>query len=105
MPIKFRCCYCRSLLGISHRRAGAVVECPHCHGKVGVPVVDVPEDPPDLDEPSRIEEPEAPPLAHDPFTWPQLALTPALLGMLAGALLLLLALAFVFGLVIGRAGR
>jgi hypothetical protein len=38
MAIRFYCPYCNRLLGISQRRAGAVVECPSCHGKVGVPI-------------------------------------------------------------------
>jgi hypothetical protein len=37
MPIRFRCCYCNQLLGIARRKAGSVIECPNCHGQVGVP--------------------------------------------------------------------
>src|SRR6516164_8520516 len=37
MPIRFRCAYCKQLMGISRRKAGTVVSCPTCHGQVVVP--------------------------------------------------------------------
>ena len=37
MPIRFRCVYCDKLLGIARRKAGAVVDCPHCAEKLIVP--------------------------------------------------------------------
>ncbi len=37
MPIRFRCVYCDKLLGIARRKAGAVVNCPHCSEKLIVP--------------------------------------------------------------------
>ena len=37
MPIRFRCVYCDKLLGIARRKAGAVVNCPHCAEKLIVP--------------------------------------------------------------------
>ncbi len=37
MPIRFRCPFCDQLLGISRRKVGTVIECPNCHGQVGVP--------------------------------------------------------------------
>jgi len=37
MPIRFRCVYCDKLLGIAHRKAGAIVNCPHCSEKLIVP--------------------------------------------------------------------
>jgi len=37
MPIRFRCVYCDRLLGISRRKAGAIVSCPHCKEKLIVP--------------------------------------------------------------------
>jgi len=37
MPIHFRCCFCNQLLGIAHRKAGTVIDCPTCRGKVWVP--------------------------------------------------------------------
>lgn len=37
MPIRFRCVYCEKLLGIARRKAGAVVNCPHCNEKLIVP--------------------------------------------------------------------
>jgi hypothetical protein len=42
MAIRFYCPFCDQLLGIAQRKAGAVVECPSCHGKVGVPSEDAP---------------------------------------------------------------
>jgi hypothetical protein len=42
MAIRFYCPFCDRLLGIAQRRAGAVVECPSCHGKVGVPAEEGP---------------------------------------------------------------
>lgn len=41
MPIRFRCINCRSLMAISSRKAGAIVECPTCGEKTLVPHVDV----------------------------------------------------------------
>lgn len=35
--IRFYCPFCDRLLGIPRRKMGAVVECPNCHGRVGVP--------------------------------------------------------------------
>ncbi|MEI7684888.1 MAG: hypothetical protein WCL32_07650 [Planctomycetota bacterium] len=40
MPIRFRCAYCNQLMGISHRKVGAVVRCPKCSGQVVVPTVE-----------------------------------------------------------------
>ena len=37
MPIRFRCVYCEKLLGIARRKAGSVVNCPHCNEKLIVP--------------------------------------------------------------------
>lgn len=37
MPIKFRCVHCGQYLGISHSKAGTVVDCPTCGRSVGVP--------------------------------------------------------------------
>jgi hypothetical protein len=41
MPIRFRCAYCNQLLGIARRKAGTVVRCPTCAGKVVVPNVEL----------------------------------------------------------------
>ena len=41
MPIRFRCAYCSQLMGIARRKAGTVVACPTCHGKLDVPQSDV----------------------------------------------------------------
>ncbi len=40
MPIKFRCDYCRQLLGISRSKAGQIVDCPTCGRVVRVPELD-----------------------------------------------------------------
>jgi hypothetical protein len=37
MPIRFRCAYCNQLLGIARRKSGTVVNCPKCAGQVVVP--------------------------------------------------------------------
>jgi DNA-directed RNA polymerase subunit RPC12/RpoP len=37
MPIRFRCVYCNQLLGIARRKAGTVVNCPHCGERLIVP--------------------------------------------------------------------
>jgi len=40
MPIRFRCVYCKQLMGISRRKGGSVVRCPKCNNQVMVPVTD-----------------------------------------------------------------
>jgi DNA-directed RNA polymerase subunit RPC12/RpoP len=42
MPVRFRCIYCNQLLGIARRKAGAIVHCTKCHGKIIVPNPDDP---------------------------------------------------------------
>jgi hypothetical protein len=37
MPIRFRCAYCKQLMAIARRKAGAIVRCPRCAGEVIVP--------------------------------------------------------------------
>jgi hypothetical protein len=37
MPIKFRCEHCRQFLGISHKKAGMLVDCPNCGRTIRVP--------------------------------------------------------------------
>lgn len=37
MPIKFRCQHCRQFLGISHLKAGLLVDCPTCGRTIRVP--------------------------------------------------------------------
>lgn len=37
MPIKFRCDHCRQFLGISHNKAGMLVDCPSCGRTIRVP--------------------------------------------------------------------
>lgn len=46
MPIKFRCEYCRQLLGIAHSKAGSLVDCPTCGRTLRVPNKDGTVDPP-----------------------------------------------------------
>jgi len=65
MPIRFRCVYCDKLLGIAHRKAGAVVNCPHCSEKLIVPT---PEPTGGTDEAKGTEEEKA----FDPAAGPQL---------------------------------
>jgi len=40
MPIRFRCAYCNQLLSIATRKAGTVIKCPTCAGKVVVPGIE-----------------------------------------------------------------
>ncbi|MFL5330554.1 MAG: hypothetical protein ACJ8C4_16755 [Gemmataceae bacterium] len=37
MPVRFRCVYCNQLLGIAKRKAGSIVRCTNCDGKIIVP--------------------------------------------------------------------
>lgn len=46
MPIKFRCEYCRQLMGIAHSKAGTLVDCPTCGRTLRVPNRDGTVDPP-----------------------------------------------------------
>ncbi len=46
MPIKFRCEYCRQLIGIAHSKAGSLVDCPTCGRTLRVPNKDGTVDPP-----------------------------------------------------------
>jgi DNA-directed RNA polymerase subunit RPC12/RpoP len=40
MPIRFRCAYCNQLLSIATRKAGTIIKCPTCAGKVVVPGIE-----------------------------------------------------------------
>jgi hypothetical protein len=94
MAIRFYCPYCDRLLGIAQRRAGAVVECPSCHGKVGVP----------SGEGSRSEVETPPvPIFGEPPALPRagIVLTRAQLLVLLLALGLMLGVSFAAGLIIG----
>ena len=42
MPVRFRCIYCNQLLGIARRKAGSIVHCTKCSGKIIVPNPDDP---------------------------------------------------------------
>jgi hypothetical protein len=44
MPIRFRCVYCDTLLGIARRKSGTVVKCPSCAGQLIVPSPEVDDD-------------------------------------------------------------
>lgn len=46
MPIKFRCNYCRQLMGIAHNKAGSMIDCPTCGRRLRVPNQDGTVDPP-----------------------------------------------------------
>ncbi len=37
MPIRFRCGFCQTVLGIPSRKAGSVITCPKCQGQIIVP--------------------------------------------------------------------
>jgi hypothetical protein len=81
MAIRFYCPFCDRLLGIADRKAGAVVVCPHCGGRVGVPTPGMP--------------PPVPPPPAGPV------LTLAQVTMMALACLILIAIAFALGLLVG----
>jgi phage FluMu protein Com len=69
MPIRFRCVYCDRLLGISRRKAGAIVGCPHCKEKLIVPTPSPEEQAAAEDEKETNEDPA---LAHAKGDGPQL---------------------------------
>jgi len=93
MAIRFYCPFCDQLLGIAQRRAGAVVECPCCHGKVGVPAEEA------------AELPAAPlelvPLASTSVPPDGIVLSRSQLVALLLALGLMLLVSFAVGLVVG----
>lgn len=130
MPVRFRCRHCHQLLGIAHRKIGTEVNCPTCHNKVVVPATDAPDvdrptvrkpDPlfegSDLDallQPSPVEPaaalpqpaPPAAPLDVAPYRPPAaptgLTLSSFQATLLTVGTVLLLALFFAAGLLIGR---
>jgi hypothetical protein len=89
MPIRFYCPFCDQLLGISSKKAGAVIECPSCHGQVGVPAEGAP---PPL--PAPLPAPAGVAQSH-------IVLTPAQVGTLAVVFLILACIAFAAGLLVG----
>jgi len=139
MPIRFRCRYCKQLLGIARRKAGAMVRCPNCRAEILVPQPEteakagppaaepIPEAPallfergdfeallqnPAIDKPAPpaagpsplafAEEMSAPPSANPRCRPPGLVLSPTQATGLTVAVILLLALAFAAGLLIGH---
>jgi hypothetical protein len=87
MPIRFYCPFCEQLLGITSQKVGTVVECPKCHGRVGVPSPDAP-----------------PPLFPVPAPTSEIILGPGqILGFGCG-LVFLAGLAFCAGLLVGALG-
>ena len=129
MPVRFRCRHCHQLLGIAHRKIGTEVNCPTCHNKVMVPATDAPDvdrptarkpDPlfegSDLDallQPSPVEPavapapaPRAAALDVEPYRPPAasagLTLSSFQATLLTVGTVLLLALFFAAGLLIGR---
>jgi hypothetical protein len=98
MPIHFRCCFCGQLLGIARRKAGTVIDCPTCRGKVWVPSLDGSPPPPESPPPAAASPADA---DVEPVTAPPsdgLSLTPTRLFLLGLGLILTLAL--VAGLVV-----
>jgi hypothetical protein len=91
MAIRFYCPFCDQLLGIAQRKAGAIVECPSCHGKVGVPGEDAPNV--ELVPPGAASQPAAEAGAF--------VLTQAQIVALLLVLGLLLVLSFAAGLLVG----
>jgi DNA-directed RNA polymerase subunit RPC12/RpoP len=100
MPIHFRCCFCKQLLGIAQRKAGTVIDCPTCHGKIWVPA----------DGEPRLTLPSEGPTSADvePVIIPpndRVNLTPARLFFLGLGLILLLALIVGVVLILLREGK
>jgi hypothetical protein len=93
MPIRFYCPFCEQLLSASSRKIGAVVECPACHGKVGVPSPGAPPPLPVL-PPTSIA-----PAAEQPTN--DIVITPGQFVALGIAFLILAGLAFTAGLLVG----
>ncbi len=91
MPIRFYCPFCDQLLGVSSRKVGAVVECPRCHGKVGVPRQDAPAPP--------VPSPPLPPLPAPVSA--DIVLSAWQVVALGVLLVILAAFAFTAGLVVG----
>jgi hypothetical protein len=97
MAIRFYCPYCEKLLGISARKAGAVVDCPNCRGKVGVPA-----------ENARSEALVIPKNALATSERDQAAgaagvvLSVRQVWIVCGAIVAMLGMAFLVGLVLGR---
>jgi hypothetical protein len=120
MPVRFRCPFCNQLLGISRRKIGTVIECPNCHGKVGVPSeepgpVDPAPPPPPPAPAGALDFGAAPAYSEPPPSPPIVPFAPApsepsqdyVLSVVTATLLtvaafVLLALAFGVGLLVGR---
>jgi hypothetical protein len=88
MPIRFYCPFCHQVLRTSSQTVGAVIECPSCRGKVGVPRPDSP--PPLPGSPGRLDSGGT-----------GIVLTPAQLEGLVVVFLLLAGLAFAAGVLVG----
>jgi phage FluMu protein Com len=127
MPIRFRCPSCGQLLGIARRKAGTAVQCPTCHAQVAVPFQDQPEAPPPPAAPPALFERDdfdaylCPPLSEGtagcaptpspvlnvpappaPLPPEGIFLSPTRATVLTVVMILLVALAFGSGLLIGR---
>jgi phage FluMu protein Com len=130
MPIRFRCQYCDQLLGIARRKVGTEVRCPECQKMVLVPAQDAPDvdEPtrkrdfvfergavadPASNPPKEIGAPTISPAAMGSFDAelyrlpdpPQAAgvlLTPLHAILLTIGAVIVLALAFTVGLLVGR---
>lgn len=118
MPIRFRCCYCSQLLGISRRKIGTVIQCPNCLGQVWVPDPNQPGEDNPVPPPFPGQEayqgnpayPDqggaywpggSPVIAPEPI--PTLVLTPARLALMVLVMLLGLVMFFGLGVWLGRA--
>jgi phage FluMu protein Com len=103
MPIRFRCRHCQQLLGIARRKAGQSVRCPTCRREVTVPHED---EEPSPRPPAGAFDVE--PAAPDP-AWPLpvppppgLVLSSQQVTLLAVAAVVLLAVSFAAGVLVGR---
>ena len=115
MPIRFRCQHCHQLMGIARRKSGTEVQCPTCRHHVVVPIEDeVPAEAvlrgeaPGIVRPSpKIGTPVPRPLADAPVSGVVQApagifLTSKRVTLLTVVGIVLLALAFGAGLLVGR---
>ena len=129
MPVRFRCKHCNQLLGISRRKMGMEVRCPECRKMVVVPAVDAADvdeptrkgDPmfaeavadPLVDPPKEIGSPAMSPAALESFDaelyrFPDsarganFAFSPLYASLLTIGAVIILALAFALGLLVGQ---
>jgi phage FluMu protein Com len=129
MPVRFRCKHCNQLLGIARRKIGTEVRCPECRKMVVVPAVDAADvDEPTrkgdplfagavadslVDPPKEIGSPAMSSAAlesfdaelyrfPDPARGASFVLSPLYASLLTIGAVIILALAFALGLLVGR---